>query len=120
MVEILDLNTTLISFMEGKMVEYYDGSVFNVEADAIVNTVNCTGVMGAGIALEFSLRYPAMLEHYEKMCKIREIKIGRVDYFCDEEKTIINFPTKWHFKYPSQIEWIEMGLKDFVATYKKS
>lgn len=101
------------------MVEYYNGSVFNTDAEAIVNTVNCTGVMGAGIALEFSLRYPDLLSHYEDLCKIREIKIGKVDYFHREDITIINFPTKWHFKYPSKLEWIEMGLKNFVETYKR-
>lgn len=101
------------------MIEYFEGSVFNTDASTIVNTVNCTGVMGAGVALEFSLRYPDLLEHYESLCKVRQIEIGKIDYFPREDITIINFPTKWHFKYPSKIEWIESGLKNFVETYKK-
>lgn len=100
------------------MVNYYNGTVFNCDTDAIVNTVNCLGVMGAGIALEFSLRYPDMLDDYVAKCKQHLIKVGIVDYFTTTGKTIVNFPTKWHFKYPSQIEWIEQGLANFVSTYK--
>ena len=101
------------------MLKYYDGTVFNVNAQAVVNTVNCTGVMGAGIALEFALRYPQLFNDYKQKCERKEMVIGKVDYFDAGDKLIINFPTKWHFKYPSKLEWIEMGLKDFVKTYKK-
>jgi O-acetyl-ADP-ribose deacetylase (regulator of RNase III) len=101
------------------MVKYFQGTVFNADAEAIVNTVNCTGVMGAGIAAEFMLRFPKMFEDYKERCENKEIQVGKVSYFKDESYTIINFPTKWHFKYPSQIEWIELGLKDFVKTYRR-
>ena len=100
------------------MIIYFKGTVFNAEADAIVNTVNCSGVMGAGLALEFSLRYPNMFEDYRAKCQREEIKVGRVSYYREKEKVIINFPTKWHFKYPSKIEWIRSALNDFVHTYK--
>ena len=100
------------------MISYYNGTVFNCDASAIVNTVNCQGFMGAGIALEFSLRYPDMLKDYETKCKQGVIRTGKVDYFNTTDKVIINFPTKWHFKYPSKMEWIEQGLIDFVSTYK--
>ena len=100
------------------MVKYYNGTVFNCDAEAIVNTVNCLGVMGAGIALEFSLRYPEMFKDYEEKCKRDMIRTGSVDYYHYEDKVIVNFPTKWHFKYPSKIEWVEQGLKDFVSTYR--
>jgi O-acetyl-ADP-ribose deacetylase (regulator of RNase III) len=100
------------------MITYYNGTVFNCGTHAIVNTVNCLGVMGAGIALEFSLRYPDMFKDYQHKCKLRMINTGSVDYYVSKEQTIINFPTKWHFKYPSKIEWIEQGLQHFVATYK--
>lgn len=101
------------------MIKYFEGTVFNTDAKAIVNTINCIGVMNAGIALEFGLRYPKMLDEYTQKCKNKEIQVGKIYYFKDTEKTIINFPTKWHFKYPSKIEWIEMGLKNFVETYKQ-
>lgn len=102
------------------MIKYYDGTVFNANVQALVNTVNCTGVMGAGIALEFMLRYPKMFIDYESKCRDKKIKTGNVDYFRnDDGKIIINFPTKWHFKYPSKMIWIEQGLQHFVETYKQ-
>lgn len=103
------------------MIIYDNGTVFNCNsASAIVNTVNCQGFMGAGIALEFSLRYPEMLKDYENKCRKRLIRTGAVDYYKALDKTIINFPTKLHFKYPSKLEWIEQGLADFVSTYKEN
>lgn len=99
------------------MIRYYEGTVFNANAEAIVNTINCKGVMGAGIALEFQLRYPKMFERYVDMCKKGEIKIGKVDYYVESKPIIINFPTKYDFKFPSKIQWIEQGLNNFVNTY---
>lgn len=102
------------------MIYYNDGTVFNVNANALVNTVNCTGVMGAGIALEFKLRYPEMFKDYETKCKAKLIKTGKVDYYrCNGSPVIINFPAKWHFKYPSKMIWIEQGLDNFAETYSK-
>ncbi|MBO5206072.1 MAG: macro domain-containing protein [Clostridia bacterium] len=100
------------------MIKYVDGTVFNQKADAIVNTVNTVGVMGAGLALEFALRYPEMASAYEEKCKSRSIAIGKLDYYKARDVLIINFPTKIHFKYPSKIEWIEAGLRQFVSTYR--
>jgi O-acetyl-ADP-ribose deacetylase (regulator of RNase III) len=102
------------------MLKYFEGTVFNAPAEAIVNTVNTTGAMGAGIALEFALRYPEMFVDYEEKCKKGEIVTGKVNYYFHEKKTIINFPTKQFFKYPSRLEWIEEGLIDFVKTYKEA
>ncbi len=100
------------------MIKYFDGTVFNAPAQTIVNTVNTVGVMGAGVALEFALRYPEMYCHYKEKCKSGDVQIGKIDFYVDQEKIIVNFPTKQHFKYPSKIEWIELGLKNFVETYK--
>lgn len=100
------------------MIKYFDGTVFNVDADAIVNTVNTVGVMGAGIALDFALRYPTMYEEYKIKCVDKTVEIGKLMYYKENDKIIINFPTKWHFKYPSKLEWIEKGLIAFVKTYK--
>ncbi|MDU6305078.1 MAG: macro domain-containing protein [Clostridium sp.] len=103
------------------MIKYFEGTIFNVDTQTVVNTVNCTGVMGAGIALEFMLRYPAMFEDYETKCKDKRIMTGKVDYYKNEDGSmIVNFPTKWHFKYPSKLIWIEQGLQDFVKTYQKN
>ena len=97
-----------------------DSTVFNVGAQALVNTVNTYGVMGAGLALEFSLRYPKMFKEYEEQCKAGEIKVGKVYYYPDQpDGTIaINFPTKMHYAAPSKIEWIDQGLIDFIKTYQ--
>ncbi len=102
------------------MLKYYKGTVFNAPVKTYVNTVNCVGVMGAGIALEFKLRYPEMYEGYIKRCNKGEMTIGR-PYIYEHSKDIwiMNFPTKNHWKYPSKIEWIEKGLNYFVKNYKK-
>ncbi len=102
------------------MIKYYKGTVFNSGAQAMVNTINTIGFMGAGIALEFRLRYPEMYIDYEKKCEEKKLKIGKVDYFQDKSGVmIVNFPTKAHFKYPSRMEWIEKGLQNFTETYEK-
>ena len=62
------------------MLTYSNGTVFNQHTDAIVNTVNTVGVMGAGLALEFALRYPAMLSDYEQKCKNGMLSLGKMDY----------------------------------------
>lgn len=100
------------------MIKYFEGTVFNTGAEAIVNTINCDGFMGAGLALEFSLRYPKMLKDYEYKCKNKTISVGKIDTFKEGELLIINFPTKKSFKFPSQLKWVEEGLKDFVQNYK--
>ena len=101
------------------MIKYFEGTVFNTNADAIVNTVNCDGFMGAGLALEFALRYPNMLIDYQNKCNNSIIKVGKIDYYIDNEIKIINFPTKSNFKFPSHIKLIEDGLIDFVNSYKE-
>lgn len=101
------------------MVKITDSTVFNVNAECIVNTINCVGFMGKGIALEFALRYPELEKQYVEACHKKEIHTGRVYFYNIDGQKIINFPTKFHFKYPSQIEWIEQGLKYFVENYKR-
>ena len=100
------------------MIKYIDSNVFNANADAIVNTVNCVGFMGKGLAFEFSLRYPKLLEQYVEKCEKKEIKVGEIFYYQDSDKLIINFPTKNDYKFPSKLSWIESGLKNLVDTYK--
>ena len=102
------------------MIKYFEGTVFNTPAQAIVNTVNCDGFMGAGLALEFALRYPNMLKDYESKCKNKLIKTGLMDYYKENNITIINFPTKNSFKFPSNILWIKQGLQNFRDTYKEN
>jgi O-acetyl-ADP-ribose deacetylase (regulator of RNase III) len=100
------------------MLIYNNSTVFNVGAQTIVNTVNCVGVMGAGIALEFKLRYPEMYADYSKRCQQKEVKVGYPYLYHTASEWILNFPTKHHWKYPSKIQWIHQGLNHFAATYE--
>ena len=102
-------------------VTFHKGNIFNSKMQTIVNTVNCVGVMGKGIALVFKLRYPAMFDKYKEYCGSRMIGIGKLWLYKTDEtpQWVLNFPTKFHWKYPSKIEYIESGLQKFVDTYKE-
>lgn len=104
------------------MINYKIGNLFNDSSEAIVNTVNCVGVMGRGIALQFKKRYPENFKEYETRCKHGEIIPGRVFVFETNSfvnpKYIINFPTKRHWRGVSHIEDIESGLADLVKIIK--
>lgn len=97
------------------------GNIFNTKAQTIVNTINCVGVMGKGIALVYKLRYPQMFDIYHEYCKQHLISIGRLWLYKGDVNTpwVLNFPTKYHWKYPSKLEYLEKGLKKFVDTYKE-
>lgn len=93
------------------MIRYTSGDMFNEPADVRINTVNCVGVMGAGVALAFKTRYPDMFRDYQKACKNGEVKPGSLNTW----KTllgewVVNFPTKRHWREPSRYEDIEAGL----------
>lgn len=93
------------------MIVFLTGNLFESEAQALVNTVNCVGVMGKGIAYQFSRAYPLMFKEYERQCARQEIQLGKVVAFEEKGKTIINFPTKGHWRAHSRIEDIENGLR---------
>jgi O-acetyl-ADP-ribose deacetylase (regulator of RNase III) len=102
-------------------VTYKKGNLFTSDCQTLVNTVNCVGVMGAGIALEFKYRYPEMFDKYVRYCDEKLIQIGKLWVYDIPNTTrkILNFPTKQHWKYPSKYEYLEQGLKKFVETYKE-
>lgn len=102
------------------MLRYTDTTVFNVGAQTIVNTVNCVGVMGTGLALEFQLRFPEMEKDYVERCSQKKVEVGRPYLYKEyDDPWILNFPTKYHWKYPSKIEWVEQGLKYFAVNYQR-
>ena len=107
------------------MVEIKRGNIFTTNCHTIVNTVNTVGVMGAGIAYEFQLRFPEMFEKYKQFCDNGQINIGnlwiyKLTRYDDENyEYILNFPTKEHWKYPTKIEYLEKGLQKFLDTYKQ-
>lgn len=104
------------------MVELEQGDILQAEADALVNTVNCVGVMGRGIALQFRKAFPQNFKSYEAACERKEVRPGRM--FVHETglltgpRFIINFPTKRHWKGKSRIEDIDSGLRALVEEIK--
>ena len=93
------------------------------DVDAIVNTVNCVGVMGKGIALQFKNKWPANFNAYAAACKAGEVRPGRMFVFDSgglvKPNFIINFPTKDHWRGSSRIEFIRDGLVDLVAQVRR-
>ncbi|MEI7845814.1 MAG: macro domain-containing protein [Chloroflexota bacterium] len=105
------------------MIEYRRGDILREDAEALVNTVNCVGVMGRGIALQFKDAYPENFKTYEVACKNKEVQPGRMLVFeigqLTNPRYIINFPTKRHWRGKSRIEDIDSGLKALVDTIQQ-
>lgn len=97
------------------------GDIFYSEAQTLVNTVNCVGIMGKGIAAEFKKRFPGMFKDYVVRCERKNIKPGIPFLFKDGmfSPQIINFPTKTHWRAASRIADIEKGLKILSEKYKE-
>lgn len=100
-------------------VEIIKGNIFTTKCQTIVNAVNCIGVMGSGIALEFKLRYPEMFDRYLNLCDTKQLDIGKLWIYKAPKNWVLNFPTKKHWKYPSRIEYLEAGLQKFADTYEE-
>lgn len=111
------------------MVRYIqNGSLFESKAEAIVNPVNCRGVMGKGIALEFKHRFPDCFHPYKKACDEGQLVPGVVllvppvistPLFSETRPAIVLFPTKDHWRDRSRIEWIEAGLAHLKERYQQ-
>jgi len=97
------------------MIEYKSGNILTEDAEALVNTVNCVGVMGRGIALQFKKAFPENYRAYAAACRVGEVQPGRMFVFEAQELTnpryIINFPTKRHWRGKSRLSDIEIGLE---------
>lgn len=100
------------------MVIYIDGNIFDSHCQTLVNPVNCVGVMGKGLALEMKKRFPACFPPYAKACANRLIAPGKLLLWKGKEHWILQFPTKTDWMGPSDVQYIEAGLKKFVQTYK--
>lgn len=100
------------------MIRYTTGDILKAGTEALVNTVNCVGVMGRGIALQFKEMFPANYKAYAAACEREEVQPGRMFVFDTGELTppryIVNFPTKRHWRGKSRIEDIESGLAALV------
>ena len=105
-----------IRIVQGDLLKQHD-------VDAIVNTVNCVGVMGKGIALQFKNKWPDNFEAYSRACKAGEVRTGHMMVFdagaFAQPHYIINFPTKQHWRDQSRIEFIAAGLVDLIAQVRR-
>lgn len=101
------------------MTEFTRGDILKADAEALVNTVNCVGIMGRGIALQFRKAYPENFKAYKALCDRKALAPGQVYVFdlnrFENPRYIINFPTKKHWKGKSRMEYIEAGLKSLVT-----
>ena len=95
------------------------GNIFTSTCQTLVNTVNCFGVMGTGLALECKYRYPDMYLRYKKICDNKHFSIGKLYLYKTSDRWILNFPTKYHWKYESKKEYIEKGLEKFLDSYRR-
>ena len=105
------------------MITFEKGDILRCEAEALVNTVNCVGVMGRGVALQFRKAFPDNFKAYEVACEKSEVAPGRMFVFetglLSGPRYIVNFPTKRHWKDKSRIEDIDSGLLALVEEIQK-
>lgn len=99
-------------------IKFVEGDMFEKEYNIRVNTVNCVGVMGKGLALRFKRRFPDNFQQYYQCCRLGLLKPGELFYtFNGVEGMIINFATKDHWKNPSNFEWIRSGVSQLIEVF---
>ncbi len=105
------------------MIELTQGDILKADAEALVNTVNCVGIMGRGIALQFRKAFPENFKAYEAACKAHQVQPGKMFIYdlnrLYNPRFIINFPTKRHWKGKSRIEDIKSGLADLISVIQQ-
>ena len=104
------------------MIRFTQSNIFDSGCQALVNPVNCVGVMGKGLALQFRHRFPANFEAYRDACARREVRPGRCFVFdtgAGRPRFVVNFPTKRHWRDRSRIEDIAGGLDDLAAILRR-
>ena len=92
------------------MLKFIGGDLFESRAQTLVNAVNTVGIMGKGIALEFKKRYPGMFEEYRQLCDDGLLDVGELHLYKANDHWILNFPTKYHYRNKSRLEYIRAGL----------
>ncbi len=103
----------------GQNIDVVVGDLFEASAQTLVNTVNCVGVMGKGVALEFKRRYPAMYEDYVERCKRGQVKLENPYLYRNHAPPhILNFPTKGHWRSVARLKDIVAGLEHLEAHYR--
>ena len=104
-------------------VEFKRGDILTADVEALVNAVNCIGVMGRGIAVQFRKAFPANYEAYKAACGRGEVRPGKLFIYelgrLTNPRHIINFPTKDHWKDDSRMEYIDSGLEALVREVRR-
>jgi O-acetyl-ADP-ribose deacetylase (regulator of RNase III) len=101
------------------MLTYLHTSVLDSDAQTVVNTVNTDGVMGKGLAKEFKRRYPEMYRRYRELCKTGGFKVGQLWLWKGNGQWVLNIPTKTTWRRPSEVAYVEAGLRKFADTYEE-
>ena len=105
------------------MIESTSGDLLKADVEALVNAVNCAGVMGKGIALQFKRAFPANFQVYEKACRAGNVVPGRMLIHeiggSLRPRYIINFPTKRHWRAASLVEDVESGLRSLAKDVRR-
>lgn len=96
------------------MINYTTGDLLKSSAEALVNTVNCEGYMGKGIAYQFKMQYPENNVDYVKACKNGSLRVGTMHFYKEKGKLIINFPTKDKWRAKSRMEYVDTGLEALI------
>lgn len=92
-----------------------NGDILRSAAHTLVNAVNCVGVMGKGLAIQFKAAFPAMFASYAVACRLGELGPGRLHTFeLPDGRWVVNLPTKRHWREPSRLEDVEAGLLALV------
>ncbi|SPM27177.1 type II toxin-antitoxin system antitoxin DNA ADP-ribosyl glycohydrolase DarG [Mycobacterium terramassiliense] len=108
----------MFSFSSRSNVRPVSGNILDSRAQTLVNTVNCVGVMGKGIALDFKRRYPDMFADYVARCDRKEVRLGEPYLYKASDHWIINFPTKKHWRAVSRLNDIVDGLNYLEDHYQ--
>jgi O-acetyl-ADP-ribose deacetylase (regulator of RNase III) len=104
------------------MIHFTTGDIMQADCDALVNPVNCVGVMGKGLALEVKKAFPNVFKEYKDWCDIGMIAVGCTTIHktgVRYPRYVINFPTKQHWKSPSEMKFIRNGLTSLVIDIKE-
>lgn len=100
------------------MIQFCTGNLLKAPVEAIVNPVNCVGVMGKGLALQVKQAFPKVFPPYSQACRKKRLRPGVIlttPTGMSRPKYVIHFPTKVHWRDPSRIEYIERGLSALVS-----
>ena len=105
------------------MIRFKTGNILAEDAEALVNTINCVGVMGRGIALQFKKAFPENFRAYAEACERGEVRPGRMFVFetgaLTNPRFIVNFPTKRHWRGKSRLQDIDAGLDDLARLIRE-